>query len=632
MGLLDPRNLAWAAALAVLVAIYLRSRSRPTLEVSSLMLFDDVPAPVASVRQVHLDPLFWLEAAGLCALVFAAAGLYAMTAKAGMRGHSHALVFDVGAAMGGSSGAQGGAVRIDEAKRMALRILSAAPAGDEFSVLTYALAAHVAAPQTPNLAVVRGAIEALAPLDVPARASALRAVMMRARGASEIDFFTSREPDKSALRDAALDSRVNLHLIGGGDDNLGIVSLDAGAGGGSKGRIVLRNFTGAPELTGLAIDLDGAKVFDEPLMLAPREQVVVPFGPLAEGGLLHARLKHPDALLADNQRWALAPLASTVRVMVLSPDDSVRADLARVLLAISPNFQVETASPRYFHPDPKARIDLAVMHDCFVPGINSGATMLIYPPAKIASVANLTGFRIDGTADQSTMIPLAAPGTESDEGSVARVSLDSTRMMRMPAWMDTHRWALAGSADERVPLVASGEIPSGRIGVLAFDIRGHLLLDPDRLDALVATVGLVKRLTEPVGVRVVSTGDYVNFASTTPVKVTRPDRSVIMVRPDASNRVRIRPLEIGRYVVEIAGAKSQIFANYYDAAESDLASAAARTTSVSETFAVRSGTVAYAQRQMEPLGKVLIAIALLLFIVESIILVRHASRWSATHV
>ena len=38
------------------VIIYLRSRSRPTIEVSSLMLFDEAPAPVASRRPSGTQP------------------------------------------------------------------------------------------------------------------------------------------------------------------------------------------------------------------------------------------------------------------------------------------------------------------------------------------------------------------------------------------------------------------------------------------------------------------------------------------------------------------------------------------------------------------------------------------------
>src|SRR5258708_39282057 len=76
MGLFTPRNLAYLASLAVLVAIYLRARAKPTLEVSSLMLFDEIAAPVASSRVLRTDLMFWLEMAALGALSMALAGLY----------------------------------------------------------------------------------------------------------------------------------------------------------------------------------------------------------------------------------------------------------------------------------------------------------------------------------------------------------------------------------------------------------------------------------------------------------------------------------------------------------------------------------------------------------------------------
>jgi len=71
VGLLNPQNVIYGLSLALLVLIYLRSRSRPTIEVSSLMLFDEAPAPAASVRHVRIDPLFWLEMLTLAALTFA---------------------------------------------------------------------------------------------------------------------------------------------------------------------------------------------------------------------------------------------------------------------------------------------------------------------------------------------------------------------------------------------------------------------------------------------------------------------------------------------------------------------------------------------------------------------------------
>ena len=112
------------------------------------MLFDDAPAPVASVRNVRIDPLFWLEMLTLAALTFAIAGLYIMRPPSPGHGRSHALVFDLGAAM---SAREGSGTRIDQARQQAMQIIDQAPIGDEFSVIGYALEAQVRHPQTANL-------------------------------------------------------------------------------------------------------------------------------------------------------------------------------------------------------------------------------------------------------------------------------------------------------------------------------------------------------------------------------------------------------------------------------------------------------------------------------------------------
>ena len=304
MGLLNPQNFVYGLSLALLVLIYLRSRSRPTIEVSSLMLFDEAPAPVASVRHVRIDPLFWLEMATLTALTLAIAGLYVMRPRTPGHGRIHALVFDLGAGM---SAREGSGTRLDQARRDAMEIINQAPAGDEFSVIAYALEAQARHPQTANLADLRKALGDLVPMAVPARTAALRAALIRARGASEIDLFADRPPATAILADAASTARVNFHLVGSGDSNLAIVSLDPGIPGSTRGRAVIRNFSARLRPCELAIDLGNSEEFHQTVMLAPREQVVVPFGPLKAGGVLHARILTPDAIDADNDRYAYAP-------------------------------------------------------------------------------------------------------------------------------------------------------------------------------------------------------------------------------------------------------------------------------------------------------------------------------------
>src|SRR5208282_3761575 len=112
-------------------------------------LFDEAPAPVASVRHVRIDPLFWLEMATLAALTLAIAGLYVMRPPSPGHGRSHALVFDLGAGM---SAREGSGTRMDQARQQAEAIIEQAPEGDEFSIIGYALEAQVRHPQTANRA------------------------------------------------------------------------------------------------------------------------------------------------------------------------------------------------------------------------------------------------------------------------------------------------------------------------------------------------------------------------------------------------------------------------------------------------------------------------------------------------
>ena len=621
MGFLNPENFIYGLSLALLVLIYLRSRSRPTIEVSSLMLFDDAPAQVTSVRNVRVDPLFWLEMLTLAALTFAIAGLYIMRPPSPGHGRSHALVFDLGAAM---SAREGSGTRIEQARQQAMQIIDQAPIGDEFSVIGYALEAQVRHPQTANLVDLRKALGDLVPMAAPARTTALRAALIRARGASEIDLFADRPPASAILADAGSTSRVNFHLVGSGDSNLAIVSLDPGIPGSTRGRVVIRNFSARPHPAELAIDLGDSEQFHQTMMLAPREQVAAFFGPLKAGGLVHARILTPDAIDADNSRYAHAPSGSAAQVLVLSPDAAVRDDIARVLLAVNANFQIVTADPaRYVAQSDAKPFDLVIMHDCYVPAVKGASTLLIYPPPAAKSVQ---GISVNGTL-ASADIRADATG---DSPGIESLTLGATRVVAIPEWMDLLATA-TGPGHSSISLAALGRAAGGPVGVIAFDVRDHLLLAPDHLDALVLTVDLIKQLTAPRDILIVSTGADVSVPATGTAKVTQPDGSTRSVTADKWGRARIRPMQAGRYTVESGGQTTQVLANYYDADESDIgAKPQPEASAPAEKAAAESS--AQSARQVQPLVFILIALALLALMIESAMLISHAGRWGMRHV
>ena len=105
---------------------------------------------------------------------------------------------------------------------------------------------------TSHLADVRQAIDELKPAALPARAAAMRAALMRARGTAEIDLFADRAPASDLLNSAGAGAHVHLHQVGEPAANLAIVALEPGTVGASPGRVVVRNFSDRPQLCEIA--------------------------------------------------------------------------------------------------------------------------------------------------------------------------------------------------------------------------------------------------------------------------------------------------------------------------------------------------------------------------------------------
>jgi hypothetical protein len=313
-------------------------------------------------------------------------------------------------------------------------------------------------------------------------------------------------------------------------------------------------------------------------------------------------------------------------VLVLSPDATVRDDIARVLLAVNANFQIETADPaKYAAPSgPDAKpFEMVVMHDCYVPAVKAESTLLIYPP-QVAK--NGIGIAVDGTIASADIRGDAA----GESTALNSVALGATRIVAVPEWMDLVATA-SGTGRSSIPIAAVGRNAGGPVGVLAFDVRDHLLLAPDHLDALVLTVDLMRQLTAPRDILIVPTGADVSVPATGTARVTQPDAIVRSVTADKWGRVRIRPLQAGRYTVESGGVTTQVLANYYDATESDLVAKPQAEASAPVGKAAALANLQSA-RQVQPLLLFLIALALLALMIESAMLIGHAGRWGMRHV
>ena len=622
MGFFNPASLLCGVSLIALVAIYLHSRARPTITVSSLMLFQEVPAPVAKSRILQVDLLFWLEALALAAMTLAVAGFYLLGPRPVGPHQLHALVFDLGAGMEARNGRVS---RLDEARIHARRLILTAAGGDEFSIIGYALEARTLLAPSAARKEVLAALDKLQPMAVAARPAALRAALLDVRGAATIDIFSDRKPAQEVLREAHPDGRVEIHQVGEAVDNVAIAALDPGVPRSSAGHCVLRSFSNRPAECELEIDNNGRQVVRTPLIIEPRAQAIVTFRPLAEGGLVRARILSPDALAADNERYALAPSIAQAKVLVLSPDADARDDLARIVLAINPDFVVTALDPALYPSSNAAaqQFALAVLHDCSDAGVNASARLFVFPEPRLRSA-------------QRPLVPVigsvavAELESREDTGALATPALlGPSRVLSLPGWMDSlARGAPLGGHDS-LPLAAVGRSSQGQVGVLSFDIRNHLLLDPDRLDALVLTVDTLKRMVAPEDLKVVATGMFVAVDTFAPATLAIPDGTTSSLQPDQWGRVRFRPLEVGRYAVRSGHREVAVYANYYDAVESDLALPPAASE---PELPLRFAAPTHTENYPEPAGLELLVAAIFLVLAESALIAQRAIRWGVRHV
>ena len=615
MGFFDPLNLLYGLSLVALVAIYLRAKSRPMIDVSSLSLFEEVPAPASKSRFLQFNLLFWLEAAALIGLTLVMAGLYLRSAKPVGNSIRRALIFDIGASMGASDG---GSTRLAQAQHDALAIINDATASDQFSTISYALEARLVRPYDARRDELNRAVKHLVAEAVATRPVALRAALASANDAAQIDLFTDHAPDAALLDDVRRRTNLKVHLIANQADNMAIVSLDPGVPKRGEGRALLRNFSSRPQTCELRIEAGNREVFHSSLVLEPRSSTMVPFGPIPQGGVVHARIVTTDALAADNDRWASAPGAETIKALVVSPDRAARDDLARVLLAVNSNYQVTAIdnSPEALRQQAQQKFDWAVLHDSTADAIKASNRLYVFPPRNLA--ANLT--------DLHVIKDLPAAELQSRTGAppfATPVLLGATRIVATPEWMNPlAQGAETGGKADAFPVAAVGQTPTGQIGMIAFDVRNHLLLDPDRLEALLLVIDAVRTLGENPDRKIVATGDLVPVASAEPATLVTPDGTNRLLLPDKARQIHFRPLQPGRYLLTKDHQTIEIYANYYDEAESDLTTVGAVPASSAENSAPSVTTST--QVRAVPQASLLIAIVILALLSESALIVRRA--------
>jgi hypothetical protein len=568
MGFSFPEGLFSLGFLAVLVWLYLRERHQHELEVPSLILWRAVRDEVQRSR-FRPDLLFLLQAALLAALGIGMSRPYRAERSAPVTLARAVLVFDTSASM---QTFENGERRFDQARRKAQEFISGLAGAEEMMVIAVESQPRIALAFSGDRQAVARAVEALEPGDGPSRLALgiqlARSVRGPTGGTLEIAVFTDLPRAELSLPPSGGES-LHYFRFGRSDDNLALAAFrvyqspfqDAGE---ARAYALVKNYSHAEKEADLHVVLAGREVLREHLRLGPREGRAVPVRSLSEPGRLEARLDVSDAFSVDNQAAAYVRPIRRIRLLVVTPSPEVAGDLRRISSATAA-FDLREVSPEEVRSEELRSADVAIFHD-YVPSEPMAANALfLYPPAQnplFPAEREVRNAQILDWNERDSIL--------HDLRYVEALPLERARMIRLPPWAHTLISSRTGA--EEFPLAFAGELRGRRVVCFAFDLAGRSVRKSENLSLLLLVLNSLKWLTppDPALPLQIDVGDRFRETLTEPQPVVVTDPSGgIDTRPPVSE-VAVDITRHGEYRLRIGGEQRIIYANLFDAEESDI--------------------------------------------------------------
>jgi hypothetical protein len=322
MNLANPTALLWAALAIPIVVFYILKIRLRRVPVSTILFWRQIfeEKQPRSIWQ-HLRHLLSLliQLLFLCLLVVALAEPFFHWEV--LEARRVVLVIDNSASMNATDGSP---TRLAKAKQEGQRLLAGLRFREEAALVAAGTQPQVVCGLTGHRRTLQNALQAVAATDGPTRvaeAVALARRLLTDQANGQVVVLTDG-CFKGAEELAGADD-VHLVAVGQHTGNVGLTrfqvrrSLLDPIGYEILAEVV--NFSEEPVECRLDIELDGQVVDVVPLKLAAEgkwSQVLEKTS--AAGGRLVARLDRPDALLKDNQAWALLPRREVQRVTLVT--------------------------------------------------------------------------------------------------------------------------------------------------------------------------------------------------------------------------------------------------------------------------------------------------------------------------
>lgn len=563
MGFLTPLALAFAALSVPILILYMLKLRRQDVPVSSTFLWQrllrDREANVPWQR-LRANLLLLLQLLALVLLTLALTQPFVAT-RTLVSGDHVVILLDASASMQATDVAPS---RFEVARRVVRQIVASLGTGSRATLIAVGPQPQALAAAGDDPAVLRRALDAVAPTNGPAdweAACALAASLVGAGGTQVVIVSDGALPETLP----ALPGQMQFVGMGGDGDNLAIAALAVREGAaGPQVFLRVNNYGDADAEPVVEFYADGALFDARRLVLPARGEASLTLTDLPYGlQVLQARLAAEDPLLLDNMAWAVHTPPASRRVLLISDGNLF---LERALGAL-PGVELVRLSPN--QPLPAEPYDLTVFDGVLSDALPTGSLWLVAPPAlPEAGLGEVRGVFTD-----TVITHIAQDDPLLRYVDLSEVHIRQARAVEMPPTARVLVEATGG------PLLFVAERPEGRLAVLTFDLHDSDL--PLQIAFPILTANLVDWLIPRGGAdlpEIIRPGDLVAIRpdpEAVQVHVTAPDGSRTIL-PIGETQPALTTGQLGVYQVRQfdrseAVLQSVSFAvNLFDEGESDI--------------------------------------------------------------
>jgi hypothetical protein len=497
MHFLNPYGALYSLTLIPIILFYFLKQEKLLVEVSSLIPWRELSEASSSERKrFKLEILFLLQLLVIFILVLALIRFYVMS---NVKVSQRIFILDTSASM---LTQEEGGTRLAQAKLQAAEMVENMSDKERIMLIRAGAYPQRLTPFLGSKAKLKRAINELQGLETSAQLQdALQLAISSAGGTAnyKITIFTDHE--EPGLKELAGERNLEFRIVGEQENNVAITAMDVYQGlydySQHKVYISLRNFSPRSQNVGLRIYQDQKPLWEKRLTLLSGEAKTLTFGHLKQPGLLKAQLVIDDALETDNVAYALVAPNKLIRLLVVTADQKLAADLKRIAKTI-PGMELTLIAPEQYTSGLTRRYDMAIFQR-FVPGVLPRLNALyVMPP-------------LDNTAFTVKSVLMDKPRImdwNREHPALKYLNFLDEVPLKEVLHLEPPDWASVLIEAQNFPLAWEGEYHGQRFICLGFELGDYLFTASQDVTMVVMLLNMLDWLTpQPASLAQLRTGE-----------------------------------------------------------------------------------------------------------------------------